>query len=338
MLVSFIVVTFNEARALPKVHAAVLALQRPEGVEIETIAIDGGSRDGSPEVARRCGFSKVIELPGASIPVCRNAGIHEAQGNWLAFVDGDCVLTADWLQQAAGLMATQPELILGWPASPPTPGTRIQQAWHAHWMTKNPPREMENGQPVVKSGGFRMITTRNMIMHRSVFERIGGFDETLSTGEDTDFVFRATMAGIPAWGLPALQSVHLGEPDTLKKFFRQQLWHANRKAYKTILEKSGMRAGGNAPLFTALFLLLLVLALAGLAGGFLNSIYLAGLIPLPLLLMVLAGRTVLRAGKPGLLLPLAILYGAYGLARVIDLAGLAPRKPSWKAPPQKRVL
>lgn len=338
MLVSFIVVTFNEAKALPLVHRAIRALRLPEGFDIETVAVDGGSRDGTPAVARQCGFTTVIELPGASIPACRNAGMHHAKGGWLAFVDADCVLEEHWLTHAASLLFAHPKLILGWPASPPEPGTWVQRAWHAHWMTKNPKLEKEQGELVVKSGGFRMITTRNMIMPRSVAEDVGGFDEALSTGEDTDYVFRATMSGIPAWGLPSLKSVHLGEPDTLKKFFRQQLWHANRKAYKTIMARSGMKAGGNAPMFTALFLVLLVMAVAGLAASVWHPLFLTGVAPLIVLLSLIAARTCWRSRDPRLFLPLAVLYGAYGLARAIDLCGLAPHKPSWKTQPQTQAL
>lgn len=331
MLVSFIVVTFNEAKALPLVKAAFDRLVLPQDVTIETIAIDGGSRDGSPDLARSLGFTKVVELPGANIPVCRNAGINAAAGEWIAFVDGDCILDPDWLIHAARLLEKNPELILGWPASPPEPGTWVQEAWHAHWMHKNPALELVDGESVLKREGFRMITTRNMIFHKTIANKIGGFDETLSTGEDTDFVFRATMAGLPAWGLPALKSIHLGEPDTLKKFYKQQVWHANRKAYKAIMEKSGMKSGGNAPMFTVIYLASGLVSLASMPMGLFHPAFWIGISALPALLLALSARTCIRARRPGMLVPLAILYGAYGLARSRDLIGLSPHKPSWKS-------
>lgn len=330
MLVSFIVVSFNEAKALPLVKAAFDRLVVPDVLTVESIVIDGGSRDNSPAVARDCGFTQVVELPGANIPVCRNAGIKAAKGEWIAFVDGDCILDPEWLQHASRLMKRHAALILGWPAAPPSPGTWVQEAWHIHWMNKNPATEREGGEDVLKQEGFRMITTRNMIFHRGIADRIGGFDESLATGEDTDFVFRATMAGIDAWGAPALKSVHLGEPDTLRKFFRQQVWHANRKAYKTILQKSGMRSGGNAPLFTAVFLACLVTFFVAAALLPVTSCSWLGLLPMPALLVALSGRTCLRARRVDMLVPLAILYGAYGIARSLDLLGLSPHKPSWK--------
>jgi len=190
---------------------------------------------------------------------------------------------------------------------------------------------MEEGERVVKQGGFRMITTRNMIMHRAVAEAVGGFDERLSTGEDTDFVFRASTQGIPVWGLPALASTHLGEPATLRAFYRQQVWHANRRAYQTILDRSGMKEGGNAPLFTALFLVAAMISIISLVAGLYNPLVGVGLFTLPAFLLLLAGRTSLRAKRPLMVAHLAILYGAYGIARSLDLLGFSPHKASWKA-------
>jgi GT2 family glycosyltransferase len=330
MRTSFIVVSFNEAKTLSRVKQALDALDRPRDMAVETILVDGGSSDATVQMARESGFTRILELPGANIPVCRNAGLAEARGDWIAFIDADCVLAPTWLMHAAKLLQTHDRLILGWPASPPSPGTWVQEAWHIHWMNKNRAMETDAGEKVVKQDGFRMITTRNMIFHREVAEAVGGFDEQLATGEDTDFVFRAATQDIPTWGLPSLFSVHLGEPSSLKKFYRQQVWHANRRAYRTILARSGMTTGGNAPLFTAVFLGATVLSIASAAARVLNPLLGVGVFALPLLLLALAGRTAVRAGRPLLMGPLAILYGAYGLARSLDLLGLSPHKPSWK--------
>ena len=331
MRTSIIVVAFNEAAALPRMKQAVDGLHLPAGMTLETILIDGGSRDGTVALAHQLKFTRVVELPQANIPVCRNAGLKVAQGDWIAFIDADCVLAPGWLNHAATLLQEHKQLILGWPASPPSPGTWVQEAWHIHWMNKNPALDSDHGERVVKQGGFRMITTRNLIMHRAVADAVGGFDESLATGEDTDFVFRASTQGIPAWGLPSLSSVHLGEPSTLRQFYRQQVWHANRRAYKTIVARSGMKEGGNAPLFTAMFIATALVSLSGLIAGWFNPLLGVAIFALPALLLLLATRTCLRAKRPAWIGPLAILYGAYGLARSLDLIGLSPHKPSWKA-------
>ncbi len=335
---SIIAVTFNESRHIGKVATAVRALRRPPDVSVELIAIDGGSSDGTPEAARAAGFDRVRVLPGASIPVCRNSGLRAAEGDWIAFLDGDCIPTPDWLQQAAFWLEREPLAVLGWPARPPEPHTWVQAAWLFHWNQKNPHREQRHGREAVVREGFRLATTRNMILHRAVADRIGGFNEELTTGEDTDFAFRADRAGIPVLGIPALRVTHLGEPATYRAWFKQQLWHANRKSYKHIQSLSGGKVGGNAPRFTALYLGTLLLALAGPAAGLALGCTWSLLLVAPFLGLISGPAALLcwRARDPQPFPALCALYAGYGLARSIDLVGLHKAKPSWKTPKKEQ--
>lgn len=328
---SIIAVTFNESRHVAALQRAVERLRKPADLTIETILVDGGSSDGTAQAARDAGFTKVLVLQGSSIPVCRNAGLREASGNWIAFLDGDCLPAEDWLEQASYFLEREPQLLLGWPARPPEPHTWVQAAWTFHWDQKNPHHEARHGRNVVVREGFRLATTRNMILHRAVADLLGGFNEELTTGEDTDFAFRADRAGIQVWGLPTLRVAHLGEPATYAQWFKQQLWHANRKSYRHIKQLSGGKVGGNAPRFTALFLgtsLVGLIGLIGLITGHWPLITLllpfAGLIAGPAILLCLRGRNFRFFPA------LCALYVGYGLARSIDLLGLHRAKPSWK--------
>ena len=332
-MLSIIVVAFNEEQHIARLHASIKRLVRPQNVSVESILIDGGSRDGTAEAARNAGFSKVIDLPGANIPACRNRGLAEAKGDWVAFVDADCELAADWLEKAMPLMDTDEEVLMGWPAVPPEPMTWVQAAWRFHWTQKNPRLEAYRGQRVVRREGFRLTTTRNMILHRSVAERIKGFNEALATGEDTDFAYRAYLAGVAVLGHPALVVVHHGEPATLAAFFRQQIWHANRKSYEQIMKATGGKVGGNAPRFAAAFLATGLLAFGGMVGGAVMRCGWTALLAAPFVAVV-GGPALLMCvrGRSFRFLPaLVALYTAYGLARAIDLVGLTPSKPSWKS-------
>jgi glycosyltransferase involved in cell wall biosynthesis len=334
-LLSVIVVTFNEARHVARLQQSLRSLTLPPGVAVESILVDGGSRDGTAAEARQAGFDHVQECPGASIPVCRNLGARAAKGDWLAYVDGDCEVADDWLQQACPFLVEYEKVLLGWPARPPDPMNALQAAWNFHWLNKNRHMEEVLGQAVVQREGFRLATTRNMLLHRAVFDAVDGFNEELPTGEDTDFAFRVYMQGIPAFGLPTLRVWHHGEPATFGEFYRQQVWHANRLSYAHIRRISGGRIGGNAPRFAAAFLLA---GLAGLAGLF------SGLAGRPLWpawwlwlfpwLAVVALPAVFVSWKGGSVrhFPmLCVLYALYGWARMWDLVGLARARPSWKS-------
>ncbi len=321
--VSVIVVTLNEAAHLPRLKSALSALHLPPGTELETILVDGGSTDGTAGLGRSLGFSQVLELPGARIPVCRNRGLSAAGGDWIAFLDGDCEPALDWLDVAAACLGSSTPQLIGWPVSPPTPGTWVQRYWNVHWLNKH-----QGGT----ADAFRLLTTRNMLMHRAVPNALQGFDEELHTGEDTDFALRAAQHGFPVTAIPELRVIHHGEPATLRQFFLQQLWHANRKSYQKIARATGLRSGGNAVVFSALFLAGLTLSLLSilLAAWSHEPRFLWLALPLPALIALPAALMAFRAKSGRAFLPLCALYAAYGLARSVDLAGLHRTKISWK--------
>ena len=70
---------------------------------MEIILVDDGSSDNCPvmcdEYARQDSRVKVIHQENAGLSGARNAGIDMAQGQWLAFVDSDDYLTADFLER-----------------------------------------------------------------------------------------------------------------------------------------------------------------------------------------------------------------------------------------------
>lgn len=330
-VLSVLVVALNEDRHLPELRAALGRLHLPDGWRLETILVDGGSRDATVEVARAAGFEECLVLPGASIPVCRNHALQAARGHILAFLDADCLPEPDWFQQALPWLEKPLPVLLGYPVQPPESGNWIQRTWHAHWRHKHAGGGGDDPAPVT-DGAFRLLTTRNMLFNRALLGVVPAFDESLVTGEDTDFAFRAARAGCEVVALPSLRVTHLGEPATLRQYFRQQLWHANRKAYGTILRSSGGASGANAIFFSLLFLAALLLAAAGLVlAPLLSPWALLLLAPLVLVTAVPAALIADRANSPALFFRLGVLYFLYGLARSIDLLGLSPRKKSWKS-------
>jgi cellulose synthase/poly-beta-1,6-N-acetylglucosamine synthase-like glycosyltransferase len=330
-VLSVMVVALNEERHIPGLMTALGKLHLPEGWSLETILVDGGSRDRTVQAARDAGFDACLVHPGASIPVCRNHALRAARGAALAFLDGDCMPNRDWLQHAAPWLLKPSPVLLGYPVQPPESGNWIQRSWHAHWHHKNPASQRGDPAPVT-TDAFRLITTRNMLFNRVLLDVVPDFNESLTTGEDTDFAFRAAQAGCEVVALPSLRVTHLGEPSTLRQYYRQQLWHANRKAYGTILKSSGGKSGANAIFFSLAFL-------AALCGAFLGAVlavlfspwYIILATPLVLVTVAPAALIADRAHSPALLFQLTVLYFLYGLARAIDLVGLSPRKKSWKS-------
>jgi len=85
-VVSFVVPARNEAGFLRRALASIDALE--VGVSRETVVVDGGSTDATPEIAAEFGV-RCIEGRGNGRGHGRHLGARHADGRWLAFLDAD---------------------------------------------------------------------------------------------------------------------------------------------------------------------------------------------------------------------------------------------------------
>lgn len=96
--VSVVIPALDEARVI----GATLAAVRAQQGSFETIVVDGGSTDGTADIARRSGAGRVIPAPrGRAVQM--NAGAALARGRWLLFLHADTVLPPGALTDIAAL-------------------------------------------------------------------------------------------------------------------------------------------------------------------------------------------------------------------------------------------
>lgn len=111
-LVSVIIPAYNAADVLERCVRSVLAQTY---ARFEVLLVDDGSRDGTPELAdalaREDGRVRVVHKENGGVSSARNAGLDEARGEWLTFVDADDYLGPRFLDS---LLSGAPcDLIVG---------------------------------------------------------------------------------------------------------------------------------------------------------------------------------------------------------------------------------
>ena len=109
---SVIVPCLNEEEKLPRVLDCVLA-QDVSGDCFEVLVVDGGSNDRSVEIAKSKGV-RVISSP-RGVSVQRNRGAAEARGDYLVFLDADCIVQPDWLHCGIGHLEDGDAVLAGLP-------------------------------------------------------------------------------------------------------------------------------------------------------------------------------------------------------------------------------
>ncbi|NCD41220.1 MAG: glycosyltransferase [Bacteroidia bacterium] len=325
---SIITVAYNEAKNITRLKRSIDAQRLPKGWRIETVLVDNGSHDDTALIAGRLGYIRVVSQMKGTIAACRNRGFDEASGDLIAYVDADCELGVDWMEPVVEVLEDKSLGIVGWPVVPPTPMTWVQRAWHAHWTNKR-------GHITSALSGERsmtLITTANMTMTRAAMEQVGGFDASLRSGEDMNFLLRAFHLHIPLMAQPSLHVVHHGEPRSLRAFYHQQRWHCSRNSFLKMIRSGSLLRGANALWFTLFFtmsltgaLLSLLLLCIGMSGW-------AALGVLPFLLIIWAPAWVIacRAKRMGFFVSLPVLYFVYGWVRMVELFGFHYSKNSWR--------
>ncbi len=178
--ISIIIPVLNEAPQIQTLLRELACL--PEAAEI--IVVDGGSNDGTLELARQQGAARVLELGRASRALQMNAGAAAASGEVLLFLHADVRLP---LTALAGIrQALRDERVVGgcfefaFPASV-SHAYRLY-AWGVNWRTR----------------WFQTATgDQALFVRRALFEQLGGYRD-LPLMEDVELFAALKRVGCVA--------------------------------------------------------------------------------------------------------------------------------------------
>jgi glycosyltransferase involved in cell wall biosynthesis len=212
--VSVVVPVFNSRRFLPETVPALLNAVRHAG-DAEVVFVDNGSTDGSYELllALHDDSVRVFRREGSSIGGVRNFGARQATGDHIAFIDADCVIPAHYIGEALEALTRTGAAATGCHVQIPAEPHWIEAAWHhTHFVGRD--------------RFVHYLNSGNFFVSRAAFEAVGGFDEELPTGEDAELGQRLVDAGHRIYECSRVEAVHLGNPKSVRQYYRRSVWHA----------------------------------------------------------------------------------------------------------------
>ncbi len=178
---SVIIPTYNRAPLVPEAVASVLA---QTWQDFEVLVVDDASGDGTAAALAAFGSRiRVLRSPSRlGVAAARNLGISAAQGQWLAFLDSDDLWRPEKLARQMAYLEAHPEVVL----------CQTEETWERRGLKVNQPRS--HG----KIGGWIffpslercLVSPSAVILHRTLFQKHGGFDENLPAAEDYDLWLR----------------------------------------------------------------------------------------------------------------------------------------------------
>jgi glycosyltransferase involved in cell wall biosynthesis len=186
-MVSVIVCAYNGARFLEEALTSVL-----QGAwrDLELIVVDDGSTDGTPEVLAGIEDKRlrVIRQENQGASAALAVGLGEAREEYVALLDQDDRWHPEFLAALVGELHRRPEmdLVFSWFQVINEDGERMG---------------LESRRFVGELGfdellqDFAIGSSSNVVMRRSVVEKIGGPDRTLRWYYDLDLFLRIALEG-----------------------------------------------------------------------------------------------------------------------------------------------
>ena len=107
---SVVIPAYNAERTLAQLLGA-LATEKPPGTEV--IVVDNGSKDDTPDVARRFGATVLHVEPAGLVGRARNCGWDAACGDVVVFLDADALVHPGWGTGLSRAIAEYPGAVIG---------------------------------------------------------------------------------------------------------------------------------------------------------------------------------------------------------------------------------
>jgi len=233
MSITAVVPVWNGRELLERLLDSLEAQTEPAD---ELLVVDNGSEDGAPELARRRGARVIPMGHNAGFAAAVNRGIRESSGDWIAVLNSDVELAADYF---ATLAATDVWFATGkilsnaggtTSATKPTiDGTfdalcRGGTAWRVGSGRVDGP-EFQTRREITSPPWTAVL------FRAELFRRVGLLEETFESYlEDVDFGLRCAAQRLTGLYVPAAVARHRGSaalgrwhPETVRRMSRNQI-------------------------------------------------------------------------------------------------------------------
>jgi glycosyltransferase involved in cell wall biosynthesis len=213
--VSVIMAVRDGERYVAEALESVFAQTRPPD---EVIVVDDGSEDGTTDVVRTFPV-RLLSQAGQGVSAARNAGLEEARGDLIAFIDHDDRWLPRKVECQVAYLEERPEVdyALCWFRSFVEPGAARPDWVRDEHLTR----------------GWTTLCTGSLMTRRTTIDLVGYFDTALELCEDSDWIARAHEAGMTRGVQDEVlfeYRVHSGNTTVVNPVTREMLFDLLRRA------------------------------------------------------------------------------------------------------------
>lgn len=247
-----VICTYNRASVLQETLNSLLVTQADKLHKLQLLLVDNNSPDNTRAVIEQ-GLSL---FPNATylferqqgLSHARNTGIAAAQHDAIAFIDDDVFFSPGWVEAVIKALDSHPEIACFAGQIAP-----LYEGGRPHWL----PDSLEGVYSALELGDRELPLTfphtpigANMIIRRTVIDRIGGFDtelgrkgKNLLSNEELEFFRKADQAGFRSLYIPDACVQHRipASRTTPEWFVRRYFWQGISDAQSAWMQESWTR-------------------------------------------------------------------------------------------------
>lgn len=212
MKISFIVVALNAAKSLCQLLEDLLE-QTIAPEQLEAVLVDSASTDGTRQVmeefSRRAPFVvKVLSNPRQWLASGINVALGAAEGDAVIRLDAHARIPREFLQKNLEALSHGEDIVGG-----SVLGAAPDTAWQAVMRALDTSRFCGGAAAFRNGGSARYVDTLAYALYRrTVYDRVGAYDERLRRTEDNDMHYRMRCAGYRFSFSPGIVSYHTARP------------------------------------------------------------------------------------------------------------------------------
>jgi len=228
--VSIVIPCYNEERSIRELLQAICAQTYP-AARLEVVIADGFSTDKTRQVITDFQADnpqlkvRVVDNPKRIIPAGVNAAVRASHGELIIRLDGHSKPYPEYVAKCVEALERHLGDNVGgvWEIKPSreTPLAACIALAAAH------PLGVGDAQYRLGKQGGAVDTVPFGAFRRSLFDRLGGFNEELLANEDYEFNTRIRQNGGVVWLDPSIRTVYLARPDLrelTRQYFRYGYW------------------------------------------------------------------------------------------------------------------
>ena len=225
-MVSVVMPAFNTAVTVAEAMDSVL---RQTHADLELIVVDDGSTDSTAERARSICDPRLtlLQIPNSGPAAARNRGIQAAQGDSIVFLDADDIWLPAKLEIQLAALEERPaaDAVYG-----------FLDEVNAEGGNRKPlTRQLAEGRILETLLVWNVVGNgSNLLVRRSAFDAVGGFDESLGGAEDWELSARLASRCEFAC-VPQVLGLYRRLPNSLSSHLRRMerfYLRAHRKVYE----------------------------------------------------------------------------------------------------------